>query len=89
MHIIFHDGTERCIISSTTGRDGTFFFFDGTGGTFFVFTTGRDGTHIFFTAAEETTMKNTLLSAPRQQRYKLKLYIVLHLPIKKCQETAV
>ena len=26
MHIIFHDGTGRYIISATKGRDGTFFF---------------------------------------------------------------
>ena len=73
MHIFFHDGTRRYIISFTAGRDGTFFsaravdirFHDGT---------GRYPYN--FTVAKESTMKNTLLSAPRQQCYKRKLYVV-------------
>ena len=74
MHIIFHDGTGRYIISFTTGRDGTFFFAMARDGTFIsVF---RDGTvGIFFHCTGER-MQNTLLSAPRQQCYKLKLYVV-------------
>ena len=45
--IIYHDGTGRYIISSTTGTDGTFFF-DGTGGKFcFHDGMGRYGTRIF------------------------------------------
>ena len=69
----FHDGTGRYIISSTTGRDGTFVLFDGMAGVFWF--SRRDGTVRIFFHCCTGAMKNTLLSAPRQQCYKLKLYV--------------
>ena len=47
VHMIFHDRTGRYIISSTTGRDGIFFF-DGTGSTF-LFPRRDEMVRIFFT----------------------------------------
>ena len=60
----FHDGKGRYFFVSTA-RAVHFCFHDGTGRYAYL-----------FTAAQEGAMKNTLLSVPRQQCCKLKLYVV-------------
>ena len=79
VHVVFHDGTGRYINSSTTGRDGTFFFSTARA-VHFCFHDGTGRYAYFFTAAQESAMKNTLLSAPRQQQcYQLNLYHTSHI----------
>ena len=75
MHVTYHEGTERYVISSTTGRDGTFFA-DGTGR--YIYLCFHDGTgrYAYSFTAQESAMQNALLSTLRPQCYKLKLFIV-------------
>ena len=68
-HIIVHDEMGRYITVSTTGKEGTFGFRrDGTLNFCLHDGTGRT---LLFSLHRKAQCKNTLLSAPRQQCYKL------------------
>ena len=78
MNIIFHDGTGRCMISSTKGRDGTFFF-DGTGGTF-LFSRRDETVRIFFHCCTgERNEEHTALGTKAAAVLQAKVTHVVHI----------